>query len=92
MTRSLLVVAIAAVIALVAGCAHADSPDDERAAHPERPAQTLEEFARSYLVKHVCADAPSPERLAERIAQAIRERPGTTWGAAAAGICNKTRH
>jgi hypothetical protein len=89
MTRSLLVVAIATVIALVAGCGRGVS---EQADHPQRAAQTLEEFARSYLVNHVCADAPTPEKLADRIAQALRERPGTTWRAAAAGICNKTRH
>jgi hypothetical protein len=92
MTRSPLVAAIAAVIVVVAGCGQADSPDNEQAADPARQTETLEEFARSYLINRVCPDAPTPEKLARRIAQAVRDRPGTTWRAAATGICNKTRH
>ena len=48
-------------------------------------------FARKYLANHVCPDAPTAEKLAHRIAQVIRDRPGTSWEAAALGICNKTR-
>jgi hypothetical protein len=91
MTRPLPGAAIATII-LTGGCGQGNSPADEQAVTPARQTQTLHAFARSYLVHHVCPDTPTPEKLARRIAEAVRDRPGTTWGAAAMGICNKTRH
>ena len=88
MGRPLLVVTIAAILGLAAGCGEATSSGDGQAANAARQ---MHAFARKYLANHVCPDAPTAEKLAHRIAQVTRDRPGTSWEAAALGICNKTR-
>jgi hypothetical protein len=89
--RTLIAGATFAVLVLAAGCGEGDAGNNEPTADAAHTTQTLEEFARVYLTKHVCPDAPTADKLAERIAKAIRDRPGTTRAAAAMGICNKTR-
>jgi hypothetical protein len=89
--RALIAGATVAVLVLAAGCGEGNAGSNEHVADAAHGTQTLEEFARAYLANHVCPDAPTADKLAERIAKAMRDRPGTTRAAAAMGICNKTR-
>jgi hypothetical protein len=103
--RRVLVTAVIGAALVAAGCGGSDSAGNEQTASPRpaadtaahsngsrpRHSRTLRAFARRYLTDHVCHDAPAAAKLARRIGSAVDARPGTTWTAAATGICNETR-